>query len=301
MKLTLPSATLTALLSSGVVLSKDQSIDLVTTEAAKKDAKAQVMKAEIKVGHDMIRDNDWNGRSMRLKEKLKAKSDLRQTMWSRDVRLVKTEKECKPTAGFDELGKDALTDVGIFGCVDSDICVLDSASLLGGICARVDKGGDAGAESYQQIQPLTVSDKLKAKILLDAQKTSETGPGGVVGEECVPSTSEGYVDVGVLNPCKNSGHVCMKDPSSFLGGTCVGINGGSYSSFRNLEQDGVVNRRLTACTYQNGTFGLKCSARSACRGLSEAFIKNNIGCGSCVSYMLISSTLGFRLLTRCSI
>ena len=192
-------------------------------------------------------------------------------------------------------GKGALTDVGIFGCVDSDICVKDSASLLGGLCARVAKGGDADAvSSQQQLQPLTVRDKLKAKTLLDEHKTRDIGPSGVVGEECVPSTSEEYVDVGVLNPCERSGHVCMKDPSSSLGGTCVGINvGGFYPLFRNIEDDGAVGRHLTACVYQNGTLGQKCSARSACRGLSEAFIENNIGCGSCVSCISIHPRLVF--------
>jgi hypothetical protein len=281
MKLTLPSATLTALLSSGVVLSKDQNIGLATTESAKKDVEAQVTKAKIQVDHDKVRDVDWNDTSMRLKEKLKAKSDLRKTMWSRDLHLVKTEKDCKPTAGIDELGKGALTDVGIFGCVDSDICVKDSASLLGGLCARVAKGG--GAESSQeQLQPLTVRDKLKAKILLDEQMTSGAGPGGEAGEECVPSTSEGYIDVGVLNPCEYSGHVCMKDPSSSLGGTCIGI-GTKVVGFFSYDRELKGEKELTVCMYQNGTAGVKCSYPRACYGLSQLFIDNRIGCGSCVS------------------
>jgi hypothetical protein len=302
----LPSAILAALLSPGVVPSMDQNVcvvpeSLLSSSQAAGLAKSAVVEKEFKMqgmnagevdeeadktdaeAKGMKDDIDWNDRSIRLKEKLKARSDLRKTMRSRDVLLVKTKKKCRPTAGFDELGKDALTDVGIFGCVDSHICVEDSASILGGLCARV---VEAGSNSTQQLQlqPLTVKDKLKAKLLLDKKKVGAVGPNGVVGEECVPSTSEGFIDVGVLNPCEYSGHVCMKDPSSSLGGTCVGIKvGGSSSPDRKLKEGAVVNRRLTACRYQNGTLGRKCSARSACRGLSEAFIENHIGCGSCVS------------------
>jgi hypothetical protein len=43
---------------------------------------------------------------------------------------------------------------------------------------------------------LTVKEKLKAKHLLKA-KEGEVGVSGLVGEVCTPSTTEGFVDVGL--------------------------------------------------------------------------------------------------------
>lgn len=59
-----------------------------------------------------------------------------------------------------------------------------------------------------------------------------------------------------------------------------------------VENHGVVEissvkglrRRLSSCTFLNGTDGQKCSAEGACSGLSTEFISNNIGCGSCNAY-----------------
>eukprot|EP00956_Cyclotella_meneghiniana_P015996 scaffold25036_cov64-Cyclotella_meneghiniana.AAC.1 len=56
-------------------------------------------------------------------------------------------------------------------------------------------------------------------------------------------------------------------------------------------------RRLTSCTFVNGTAGQKCSAEGACSGLSTDFISNNIGCGSCnafggCSFMTETSSVG---------
>jgi hypothetical protein len=185
-----------------------------------------------------------------------------------------------------------MTDVGIFHCeLPESFCLEDAMSSLGGTCAKLTKRDNGGGKeglgiegSNEYLKPLTAKDKMKAKNLLEriGEDDAQTG------EECKPSSSKGYVDVGLLNPCERSNHVCVEDLSSSLGGTCVKIGsevGGVATSDRELKTEEVLPRHLTSCTFQNGTSGgLKCSARSACRGLSEAFIANHIGCGSCVSF-----------------
>jgi hypothetical protein len=173
-------------------------------------------------------------------------------MWSRDVHLVKTEKECVP-AGSDKLGRDALLmDVEILDCANpNDVCVGDSTSSLGGICARVAEAVDVDpTESTHQLQLLALKDKLKAKHLLEKEAVEGFGAtSGLVGEKCNPSTSKGYIDVRVLNPCQNSNHVCVEDSSSSLGVTCVEI-GSDIDTYGNNRG---THRHLTECMYQHGT------------------------------------------------
>jgi hypothetical protein len=93
------------------------------------------------------------------------------------------------------------------------------------------------AESTYQVWPLTVKDKLKAKHLLEKEKVGAGA--GLIGEECIPGTIEGYVDVRVLNPCQYLDHVCVSNPWSSLGGTCIGIGtkvGGFVLSNHVLEE-----------------------------------------------------------------
>ena len=88
---------------------------------------------------------------------------------------------------------------------------------------------------------------------------------------------------------------------SCVGGVCVQIESRTDAFDDELGKDGhqIANHRhLTECTYKNGTAGgFKCSARGACDGLSSTFIANNIGCGTCVSYLLLQS---LSLLTELS-
>jgi hypothetical protein len=119
MKLTLPSATLTTLLSSGeVVVSKAQSVSLANAAMIiKKEAKVQGADTEIKGDTTTSAQVDWDSKFTCLKEKLKAKLDLRKTMWSRDVHLVKTEKEYIPFGSpAYQLGKDETSDLGSLMC-----------------------------------------------------------------------------------------------------------------------------------------------------------------------------------------
>lgn len=68
-------------------------------------------------------------------------------------------------------------------------------------------------------------------------------------------------DTGILSSCSDPEQVCVEDVTSSLGGRCAFIASGS--------------RRLgTTCT-------TKCTPPSACTGLSQDFIKNRIGEGSC--------------------
>jgi hypothetical protein len=122
---------------------------------------------------------------------------------------------------------------------------------------------------------------MKAKSLLERNEGSDTR----IGEECTPSTSKGYVDIGLLNPCEHFDHVCVEDPLSSIGGTCVEIRS-EVSANLDRELMEVLDRRLTECKYRNGTVGKKCSGLRACHGLSTQ-VRNKIGCGSCVSSVLM--------------
>eukprot|EP00804_Cyclotella_cryptica_P000242 CCRYP_010191-RB/>CCRYP_010191-RB protein AED:0.13 eAED:0.13 QI:240/1/1/1/0.9/0.80/21/698/524 len=85
-----------------------------------------------------------------------------------------------------------------------------------------------------------------------------------VGEECSFGTSSNLrgvdADVGILSGCSDPDFVCVEDFTSDLGGRCAPIT----AKQRKLQ---------TACT--------KCTPASACEGLSQAFIENKIGEGSC--------------------
>ena len=82
-----------------------------------------------------------------------------------------------------------------------------------------------------------------------------------------------YADTGILR-CGN-GMTCAPDSSSSTGGRCntVTVQGEKVAAEpqRRLDQG-------TACTFSNGTFGMKCVGYSACYDADEA----NIGCGSCI-------------------
>jgi len=68
-------------------------------------------------------------------------------------------------------------------------------------------------------------------------------------------------DLGILSQCSAPAHVCVEDASSTLGGRCVPV----MSRERKLQ---------TTCE-------TKCTPASACEGLSQDFIDNKIGQGSC--------------------
>ena len=57
-------------------------------------------------------------------------------LWTRGGHVVKSKKECRPHGPEAEDKKGS--DVGILGCGSSgDICIQDSSSSLGGVCAAV--------------------------------------------------------------------------------------------------------------------------------------------------------------------
>jgi hypothetical protein len=276
MKLTISQATFATLLSSGVVLSKDQRVGMTKAAAGK------IKKKELKEATRI----DYDEKFMRLKEKLKTRLELRKRLWSHEGYLVKSEMECHPNSKGLE-GGDILPDAGILGCGSTDYyCIENPESSLGGTCAQVVKGNTAETGISENLKPLTVKDKMKAKHVLEESKLS-SNESAAIGEECIPGTTDGYIDVGLLNPCQyNVHHVCMKDSSSTLGGTCMDIGqdtDGSVSFKRELEA--AVVDVPTECNFRNGTAGFRCVGPRACEGLSPTFIRNNIGCGSCVSYL----------------
>eukprot|EP00956_Cyclotella_meneghiniana_P002835 scaffold3343_cov51-Cyclotella_meneghiniana.AAC.3 len=241
---------------------------------------------------------------LQLREMMKSKSSLKKLMLQGGS-VVTTKKECKPTS--------ASPDTGILNCPINQVCIQDSASMLGGVCAKVVHGnaslaqdevgedivamvvedqdvvvgGNFVAEAQpggKALKPFAVKDKLNAERILKGSRAGLEEYLPSVSGECSPGTNDGFVDVGILNGC-DVGHVCVRDPHSNIGGTCVNIGGTSDTSriSRGLF-GGVKHRHLLTCDYLNGTSGEKCSGMHACGDLSSDFIANNIGCGSCNAF-----------------
>jgi hypothetical protein len=114
--------------------------------------------------------------------------------------------------------------------------------------------------------------------------------GGESIQECTPQSNGDFIvlGAGILSGCENSSHVCVPDASSSQGGTCLDIKVATSDVEGGFKgRDGshrYLADRLINCVYRNGTAGCKCDEPGACGDLSEAFIQNNIGCGSCRAY-----------------
>jgi hypothetical protein len=132
----------------------------------------------------------------------------------------------------------------IVNCEESDTCVEDDTSSLGGRCL--------------------LNQDLVAAIQA-AAKNMKHG-----GEECFFNDNNKVVDSGILIRCRET-ETCVKDSTSSLGGLCVDVD--------EAYADILVERQLsTACTFRNGTAGTKCVGSNACGGANIA----KIGCGSCI-------------------
>ena len=133
----------------------------------------------------------------------------------------------------------------IVNCEESDTCVEDDTSSLGGRCL--------------------LNQDLVAAIQAAANNMKHGGG------ECVFNDNNKVVDSGILTRCRET-ETCVKDLTSSLGGFCVD-NDEAYA-------DILVERQLsTACTFRNGTLGTKCVGDQAC-GYGPGITK--IGCGSCI-------------------
>ena len=86
-------------------------------------------------------------------------------------------------------------------------------------------------------------------------------------EECslvVSSSLRGdRTDVGILIGCNDPGYICVEDVNSSLGGRCVASS---------TTKDRMLQNTPNPCTRCDG---------DGCTGLSDEFITNNIGEGSC--------------------
>ena len=88
--------------------------------------------------------------------------------------------------------------------------------------------------------------------------------------ECFIASQESSVDIGALG-CEHD-EVCVADASSSVGGRC------HLDSQRELAPfDGTVG---IACTFADGTTGIKCKGNSnTCKEVTDF---STIGCGSCI-------------------
>eukprot|EP00956_Cyclotella_meneghiniana_P014688 scaffold22110_cov85-Cyclotella_meneghiniana.AAC.1 len=293
MKLGIPAATFATLLAGKTVPSKSDTI--LYTELA------------TKTGSDIdikLLRRSYKQKFHRLKQKAKARIESKKRLLlafhevSHEAFLATTGKLCDPTAA---------TDLGILddSCLPNQFCIEDSASELGGVCAKVVvpkaddpdvewRGVDESVQGFgdgmktvsgsKLLKPSTMHDIWKAGHILERSRAGSEVHSSLVSGECNPGTNDGYVDVGIFNRC-SYGYFCTKDSSSNLGGTCVNI--GSTADMSLISRDfyeGGTHRHLLACDYLHGTSGEKCSGMMACVDLSPDFIANRIGCGSCNAY-----------------
>ena len=284
----------TGLLDGGVWSNNGEEVNMISDEDDVSDSEL--------VDHVRLKVEQ---KYLQLIEMMKSKSSLKKLMLQGGS-VIATKKECKPTS--------ASPDTGILNCPINQVCIQDSASMLGGVCAKVvhgnaslaqDKvGGDIMASGVVEdpdvvvggnfvaeaqpggkvLKPFAVKDKLNAERILKGSRAGLEEYLPSVSGECSPGTNDGFVDVGILNGC-DVGDVCVQDPHSNIGGTCVNIGGTSDTSriSRDLFEGGK-HRHLLTCDYLNGTSGEKCSGMLACGDLSSDFIANNIGCGSCNAF-----------------
>jgi hypothetical protein len=195
MKITIAAITLFTILSPDKSISKAESVDfaMVATKV-KKEVKAYEAKEE-----EPKEEIDWDERSKRLKEKLNRMADLRMKLHTRGGHVVKSTKECRPHGPEAEDKKGS--DVGLLGCRSfGDICIKDSSSTLGGVCAQafISEGG-YGDETlrYEHEEEWVSSQYKKGSILKPLPKSiaksilQSAKDEGTIGEECVPGTSEG--------------------------------------------------------------------------------------------------------------
>eukprot|EP00956_Cyclotella_meneghiniana_P024088 scaffold48051_cov43-Cyclotella_meneghiniana.AAC.1 len=277
------------LLDGGVRSNNGEEVNMISDEDGVSDSK-MVDHVRLKVEQKYLQ----------LREMMKSKSSLKKLMLQGGS-VVTTKKECTPTS--------ASPDTGILNCPINQVCIQDSASMLGGVCVKVVHGNaslaqDKVAEAQpggKALKPLAVKDKLNAELILKGSRAGLEEYLPSVSGECSPGTNDGFVDLGILNGC-DVGHVCVRDPHANVGGTCVNIGGTSDTSriSRDLFEGGK-HRHLLTCDYLNGTSGEKCSGMLACGDLSSDFIANNIGCGSCNAFgacrSLTSATSTMHVLT----
>eukprot|EP00956_Cyclotella_meneghiniana_P000789 scaffold894_cov75-Cyclotella_meneghiniana.AAC.1 len=192
---------------------------------------------------------------LQLREMMKSKSSLKKLMLQGGS-VVTTKKECKPTS--------ASPDTGILSCPINQVCIQDSASMLGGVCAKVvhrntslaqDEVGEdivvsgvvedpdvvVGGNFVAEAQPgskalktFAVKDKLNAERILKGSKAGLEEYLPSVSGECNPGTNDGFVDVGILNGYIGGNNGRIKSEAGLLDG---GV-------FENLDGDGVSDSEL---------------------------------------------------------
>ena len=233
----------------------------------------------------------WDERSRRLRQKIKAKLELKKKLRTGQAYLATLEEECDPDP-MPNTGSNlkANLDLGILDCNEGEYCIQDSSSSTGGICAKLvnedssvvrargkTKYSDIGdwmVAGDKKLKMLTVSHQLKVQHLLKENELKADQFSSLVGEECYPGTNYGYIDIGA-NRCQNMTHFCIEDSSSSLGGTCAHVDWDVQDFFASSysRDEGIT------CHYTNGTAGFKCKGLFACGVMTDDFKRNNIGCG----------------------
>jgi len=146
----------------------------------------------------------------------------------------------------------------IVNCEESDTCVEDDTSSLGGRCL--------------------LNKDLVALIQAAANKMKHGGG------ECFFNDNNEAVDSGILTRCRET-ETCVKDSTSPLGGLCVDVDE-SYADIwvgRQLSGEETQASLMPAttdveCTFRNGTLGTKCVGLNACSYTDIT----KIDCGSCI-------------------
>jgi hypothetical protein len=159
MKLSLPSFAITALISTGNVLSTAQNYAFVDAATAK--AHQPKKKEAPKPMEEQKEERTLEEMRSILRNKIKAKTELRM----KTVGLGGGDGDAPPNKGQEcsinesfKVREASDADVGIFGCGKDEYCVEDPASSLGGRCIKFDVEHEQdfdetlAVESHRQLQ-----------------------------------------------------------------------------------------------------------------------------------------------------
>jgi hypothetical protein len=144
----------------------------------------------------------------------------------------------------------------------------------------------AASQAFLRIGTTTAVAKSVNVAYENQSQKQNTNESTYADEECLFVSSfnsrKVNADVGILLSCSDPEHICIEDRKSSLGGRCVSIE----SERRELQS-------TPTCT-------AKCTGELACEGLSQDFVNNNIGAGSCCGYKACVGVSGEHLLLTCS-
>ena len=122
----------------------------------------------------------WDERSRRLRQKIKAKLELKKKLHTGQAYLATLEEECDPDPMPNAGNLTEILDLGILDCNDGEYCIRDLSSTTGGICAKlIDEDSSVvrarGKTNYEDIGDWMVAGDKQLKMLTVSHQLSTLG------------------------------------------------------------------------------------------------------------------------------